>query len=200
MKTRVSFVSNSSSSSFILIGKKPKKVDYAQITDSEILKKIEKFVAQDITNKNIYLTQFVSDGSDIFYDYKDFKSAKEYSCGDVGGTPYDYNEYVEIEENVFLKKEDYADFYLNANDICASMSFFAIKENVENIDNLILDIKKNLKKSFRDKKERSYLNLVQLEKMLKKVFKIVPEIKDDDLIGFLKIRSEKAQDLSYSNY
>lgn len=117
MKTRTGFVSNSSSSSFIVLYDEsiiPKGVIYVELneTQKEILVD-QKYI--DKTDQKVFLTQFVSDGADEYYEFyesstdefewsgKLIDNVVEYHDGGHGW-PYQEDCYDEIADRVWLWK------------------------------------------------------------------------------------------------
>jgi hypothetical protein len=112
MKIRYGFVSNSSSSSFIVFNDKsiiPQGIEYVKLNKKQKIKLIEECFINSIDD-DIYLTEFISDSCDAWnklYECEDevIKNVKEYHSGGHGG-PYDEERYDEIGENVWLYKGD----------------------------------------------------------------------------------------------
>jgi hypothetical protein len=194
MKVRSGYVSNSSSSSFIIIGKEPDKIGYAQITNPKVLEKIADRLnvsLELIQGKEVYLTEFISDCSNLYCEFREYdeegnelknkkyKDIYNYSDGDCGGTPYDSDWYVEIDNNIFLQKEDSEDFYVEINDLCGALAFYAIKMSPElpkGLDVAIKKFKTQIKKGFKKDGDRALFTLDKLEKLISGAIKKVPEI------------------------
>jgi len=116
MKVRNGFVSNSSSSSFVVFGEPPSEgVKHKQLTEDQI-KHVIAFIDEDeYADKKVewngkdpaYMTQFISDCcDDIYGELCNNESAYYYMDGNHDG-PYGGNdaEYIEeIDEDVYLHK------------------------------------------------------------------------------------------------
>ena len=113
MKIRNGFVSNSSSSSFIVINNEsliPKGINYSKLNKEQKERLVKQGFEIDVKD-NIFLTQFISDCLDehfqMWHDEDsgiERKGVLEY--GDGGhGHPYDEEQYDEISDNVWLNKE-----------------------------------------------------------------------------------------------
>jgi hypothetical protein len=121
MKFRKGFVSNSSSSSFIILNDVsiiPVGIDYAKLNKKQKMRLFEQGFVFNIKD-DVYLTQFIGD-DERFYEathtteyvvedgFKHLKlkdNVKEY-CDGGHGCPYDEEGYDEISENVWLMKGD----------------------------------------------------------------------------------------------
>ena len=109
MKIRSGFVSNSSSSSFLLVAEnnKPIKCGYNNIklTETQKLEVYKQGYIEPFLDKDIYLTSHVSDTSswEIKDDCVGVSSVVNYRDGGHGG-PYDEENYIEIAENIWLWK------------------------------------------------------------------------------------------------
>jgi hypothetical protein len=107
MKIRSGFVSNSSSSSFIVFNDCsiiPSIINYEKLNKKQKIRLIEQgFI--DSVKDDIYLTQFISDGyeSDDFDKFYLAENKKSYHDGGHG-CPYDEEDYDEIDDNVWLHK------------------------------------------------------------------------------------------------
>ena len=111
MKVRSGFVSNSSSSSFIIIGvgNTPSKFDYVELKGKMKQNVIKAMNLKIENNAEIFLTEYVSDCIDEDYPIESNKII-EYDNGGHGG-PYDEDDYVCLDDmfdNVWLKKEHYS--------------------------------------------------------------------------------------------
>ena len=101
MKVRTGFVSNSSSSSYI-ITQKGKDSWYYDHSDLYLLSREEKMrieqIPADRKTETLYLTKHVNDCDEIP------KGTIEYVDGGHGG-PYDEENYVEVKSHIWLRKE-----------------------------------------------------------------------------------------------
>ena len=109
MKLRKGFVSNSSSSSFIVFNDDsiiPKVIQYAKLTKKQKTMLLNQGFIKDI-EEDIYLTQFISDGyeSDDFDKFYSADNKIEYCEGSHFG-PYNEDNYKEISDDVWLLKTD----------------------------------------------------------------------------------------------
>ncbi len=115
MKIRSNYVSNSSSSSFIVEKDLTSKgLPCLQLTEEQ-KKRINgsKFLGEiielDLT-KNYWLTPYIYDGNDRYDEIKKSANAIEYDEGEMSEMPYNdiyYNEYViDGDTSIFIKKED----------------------------------------------------------------------------------------------
>src|SRR3990172_9580334 len=96
MKIRRGLVSNSSSSSFIVVGSKPKDIPSIKLAQ-EMAESIVEYIEKENSNKvdwdkkeDIYLTRYVSDSCDEFMDSLNSLKSYEYLSGSHGG-PYSYD-------------------------------------------------------------------------------------------------------------
>jgi len=106
MKTRSCFVANSSSSSFIILGKILNDVNAKELTPNQRLKVETRLGIFHIPNSiPVYLTQYFSDCSPIHNEISKGNLIYEYDSGNHGG-PYDEDEYDEIDDNIWILKED----------------------------------------------------------------------------------------------
>jgi len=157
MKKRNGFVSNSSSSSFILDAKNEyvinnSTIDYIIIEDEDIIKNLKKFYTKYYDGdhkldsaKKLILTEFVSD---TWYD-EDFMPWDEptiydYQEGNHDG-PYDEDDYIQIENNIWLLKEH---------------------NNIENIEQQIQNRLDNIESKLneQDKKYKEILEMIEIIK------------------------------------
>lgn len=109
MKIRRGFVSNSSSSSFIVFNDCsiiPSIINYKKLNKKQKIRLIEQgFI--DSVKDDIYLTEFISDGFESEEFDKFFSSNKKANYCDGGhGGPYDEESYDEIDDNIWLLKGD----------------------------------------------------------------------------------------------
>lgn len=195
MKVRSGFVSNSSSSSFIVVGMAPSNVGFAKITEENVIKKIASRIEvpfDEIKNKDIYLTEFVADCEDKYGDFIQDEAVPSkyesyhYSEGNCYPSPYDEDSYIEIEDNVFLFKSDSEDFQVYLNDLCASLSYLIVrdsKEIPENLDQILKKFKEGVIKKFKNE-DSLLVNVESLENLLTKSINKIKELKhlykDDD--------------------
>ena len=122
MKTRIGFVSNSSSSSFIILNDEsiiPKGVTYAELTVAQKKRLVSAgFITKSDIKDKVFLTEFISDCRDIDddsfytdeYEVTEFgkskklkDNVKEYHNGGHG-CPYEEDNYDEIAERVYIEK------------------------------------------------------------------------------------------------
>lgn len=99
MKIRSGFVSNSSSSSFIVLGEKPEGVSSVLLEDEELIENIIKSINNDEYKEKkivwdgkqpVYLTQFISDSGRYTepFEHLDYYS---YGSGEHGQVPYGWD-------------------------------------------------------------------------------------------------------------
>lgn len=120
MKIRTGFVSNSSSSSFIVIGQKPKYCKSIQLDEVQTDNIITFITSRSEEPSDIaweygipaYLTPFLPDTGDQYRQAIEDKNAYEYHAGEHGG-PYDEEGYDciwqgwdDICEDIWIWKED----------------------------------------------------------------------------------------------
>jgi len=109
MKTRNGFVSNSSSSSFVIVGKIPDNFhyDFVEIENNETKLALSERVEMLANyNEAMYLTQFISDGYDWDFFHENPHSIFQYSDGAHSG-PYGEEYFDNLNnENVWILKED----------------------------------------------------------------------------------------------
>lgn len=111
MKIRNGFVSNSSSSSFLVVGAPPQGGTFVKLT-KEQAKKVAAFITNENFNrvkistaKPLYLTKFYSDGSqrDVITNWSSLETY-EYVPGGHGG-PYFEEDFIELEDEVWIRKD-----------------------------------------------------------------------------------------------
>lgn len=126
MKIRTGFVSNSSSSSFIVIGKKPQSGSFAKLNKDQAKKVIQMLKnTQNYTggigyrdqeeyckkvnllteDMDFYLTGFISDCLEEYDEMSEDPDAIPFREGGYG-CPYDENYYHEISDRVWLPKTE----------------------------------------------------------------------------------------------
>jgi len=140
MKKRMGFVSNSSSSSFIVVGEKP-KVSCAKL-DTEIARNILKYINSESSkkivfdeNKDYYLTCYLSDGGD-YTDPFEHLDHYAYLDGNHGG-PYSYEG--KNDKHLFLLEGDEDDLF---------DSIFIRKKDLDTKKYFINEVKKLAKELF----------------------------------------------------
>jgi len=107
MKTRIGFVSNSSSSSFICEFKPESWCDCVELSENQATN-ILSFLKHDNPDKTwgsgpFYITQVLSDASDYYYTLEDHPQACQYQEGTAGGSPY--SDSVQLADDIFIRKE-----------------------------------------------------------------------------------------------
>lgn len=143
MKKRNGFVSNSSSSSFIILNDEtliPEDIQYVKLTDKQKARLVVEGFIRNIDD-DVFLTEFVSDSFDSHYQfYKnsddpdaekwEFKEGvMEYHNGGHG-SPYDPDNYEEISDNVYLFDKE--QIYINGQ---------TIDDLEEELDNVVEEVK-----------------------------------------------------------
>jgi hypothetical protein len=111
MKIRNGYVSNSSSSSFIIFNSKeliPDGVEYVELDEEQKIRLWKETKRSFGLRDHVYLTEFVSDGRDEYSDLYDLseKYVYVYTYHEGGhGYPYDEEQYDKLGNNVWLQKE-----------------------------------------------------------------------------------------------
>jgi len=110
MKIRNGFVSNSSSSSFLVIGEENLRklgAEYVRLTPNQAKVAIEDYLEgyswrkndknffNDCNINDIYLTEFISDCSDTYDKVNDLDEAVHWEEGGHG-SPYDHDDYISL--------------------------------------------------------------------------------------------------------
>jgi hypothetical protein len=112
VKTRNGFVSNSSSASFIIIsGPIVEGCDFYMLKKHQaynIIRYIEsrKEEPEDVdwTDEDVYLTSYISDGGELYYNIEKRYKAYLYTYGNHG-YPYCSNDYNRLRSGVWILKE-----------------------------------------------------------------------------------------------
>ncbi len=97
MKIRQGFVSNSSSSSFLVLGERPKDCEYVQLTEAQARSvlgymKTREYDPYDINWDdwdNVFLTQFISDAGTLYYNINGYNYKDGNHCGPYWEEDYD---------------------------------------------------------------------------------------------------------------
>lgn len=128
MKNRKSFVSNSSSTSFIVFDKNiiPEGVGYTNLNPIQKDKLIKEGYNINI-NEDVFLTEYVGDSFyESFYENDEVKNdVIEYHEGGHG-YPYDEDVYDEIAENIWLRKTDEEIEKIIEDSVCPSCESDAV--------------------------------------------------------------------------
>lgn len=108
MRARLGFVSNSSSSSFIVLGKVPTECECVLLNKAQahaVINYIEtreydscKVACTDLDN--VFLTKFISDGGDFYYEIDKKYDAYAYTYGNHSG-PYSEEDYDILREDEY---------------------------------------------------------------------------------------------------
>lgn len=111
MKKRNSFVSNSSASSFIVIGEPFDFVECAELTEEQKASILSN-KGKPYDERKAYLTPYISDGSSMYSSLSALEDCHVLTCpvysydeGNHGG-PYQEDRYDELDDDIWILKED----------------------------------------------------------------------------------------------
>lgn len=172
MKVRNGFVSNSSSSSFLLsFEPKDSNVKYVKLTENQKKYLLENFSESNDEDEkkafkllskcnDVWLTQFISDCRDEFGKFIDSMNEEDYAhyaCGEMSEDPYDPEHFNQIDHDemsdvhVWIRCEDDKDnFKMSTAELCK----FLKKEHKNDMFNVF---------SFGDRLEISRIDLDDIE-------------------------------------
>ena len=154
MKIRTNYVSNSSSSSFLVSQDVSKVVPCVKLSE-EIWKALDKnYCDWEGEKLNLsefsqewWLTSMIYDGDNAYNEILKLDNVKHYLEGN--DTPYDY---YDNEKKYTVLKKDYNEFYINNNDLCFN------EDDIPDIISLRDKIKKVIKSSSFNKSQK--LNMI----------------------------------------